>query len=199
MLLRSSTNLFYIVFLFSTCVTGNSRCLQPHKPVTKAQAAVVLTSGRMADAIDRELSRFEAENISRLLEEEEIRSELIQRGDIQRLWEEKLAKEQSQLLEAENALKIALRDLDDEKAAQKGSLIEHVKEKAAIDCQRQLLQNLKDEINVMHEKIASDGDTLQSEQRNLERCYADLLGKQDAIVEAKSILEAEKEATRIVR
>ncbi|XP_009389606.1 uncharacterized protein LOC103976132 isoform X4 [Musa acuminata AAA Group] len=178
---------------------GNIRRLQPHKPVTTAQAAVVLTSGRTADAIQRELSRLEAENISRLQEAEEIRCELVQRGDIQRFWEEKLAKEQERHFEVEKDLEVIFLDLEDEKASLDGRLAEYAKEKAALDCQQHLLQCLKDEVEGMNDKLASERANFISEQQSLERFSADLCGKKDGIVEAKSILEAEIEATRILR
>ncbi|CAL9201095.1 unnamed protein product [Musa hybrid cultivar] len=178
---------------------GNIRRLQPHKPVTTAQAAVVLTSGRTADAIQRELSRLEAENISRLQEAEEIRCELVQRGDIQRFWEEKLAKEQDRHFEVEKDLEVIFLDLEDEKASLDGRLAEYAKEKAALDCQQHLLQCLKDEVEGMNDKLASERANFISEQQSLERFSADLCGKKDGIVEAKSILEAEIEATRILR
>ncbi|KAJ8465666.1 hypothetical protein OPV22_028218 [Ensete ventricosum] len=178
---------------------GNIRRLQPHNPVTTAQAAVVLTSGRTADAIQRELSRLEAENISRLHEEEEIRCEFVQRGDIQRFWEETLAKEQDRHLEVEKGLDVIFLDLEDEKASLDGWLAEYAKEKAALDCQQHLVQFLKVEVEGMNDKLASERANFISEQQSLERFSADLCGKKDGIVEAKSILEAEIEATRILR
>ena len=91
-------------------LTGNIRRLQPLKPVTKAQAAVALTSGRMMEAIHAELSRLEAEDLSRQAEMEEIRSELLHRGEIQSFWEERLNKEQDRGIEVEKDLQVALFD-----------------------------------------------------------------------------------------
>ncbi|RWW64410.1 hypothetical protein BHE74_00028351 [Ensete ventricosum] len=172
---------------------------KPKENNSAAQAAVVLTSGRTADAIQRELSRLEAENISRLHEEEEIRCEFVQRGDIQRFWEETLAKEQDRHLEVEKGLDVIFLDLEDEKASLDGWLAEYAKEKAALDCQQHLVQFLKVEVEGMNDKLASERANFISEQQSLERFSADLCGKKDGIVEAKSILEAEIEATRILR
>ncbi|XP_074561290.1 uncharacterized protein LOC141817546 [Curcuma longa] len=178
---------------------GNIRRLQRCKPVTKAQAAVVLTSGRMAEAIQHEISRLEAEKMSRLHDEEEIRSELIQKGDIQRFWEGELEKEQDRFLVVEKELKVALLSMQDEKKALNDSLIDYVKEKGALACREKLQKCLKEEVDQMYDKLASERADLLSEQQNLERYSAELCGKQNVVVEAKSILEAEKEAIRLVR
>ncbi|XP_042432087.1 uncharacterized protein LOC122018741 isoform X2 [Zingiber officinale] len=177
---------------------GNIRRLQPCKPVTKAQAAVVLISGRMAEAIQHEISRLEAEKMSRLHDEEEIRSELIQKGDIQRFWEGELEKEQERFLVVEKELKVALLSLEDEKKALNDSLIDYVKEKGELTCREKLQKCLKEEVDQMYDNLASERADLLSEQQNLERYSTELCAKQDAVVEAKSILEAEKEAIRIV-
>lgn len=188
-----------MVYCASNMFAGNIRRLQPCKPVTKAQAAVVLTSGRMAEAIQHEISRLEAENMSRLHDEEEIRSELIQKGDIQRFWEGELEKEHDQFLVVEKELKVALLSLEDEKKAVNDSLIDYVKERGAFTCREKLLKCLKEEVDQMYDNLASERADLLCEQQNLERYSAELCGKQDAVVEAKLILEAEKEAIRIVR
>ncbi|XP_010905878.1 uncharacterized protein [Elaeis guineensis] len=179
-------------------VFGNIRRLQPLKPVTKAQAAVALTSGRMMEAIHAELSRLEAEDLSRQAEMEEIRSELLHRGEIQSFWEERLNKEQDRGIEVEKDLQVALFDLE-EKMAQDESFDDYLKEKAALDCQQQLLLSLTEEVDGVYGRLATERANITAEQESLEKLYVDLCGKQDAIREAKSILEAEKEAIQILR
>ncbi|XP_058087357.1 uncharacterized protein LOC131234467 isoform X2 [Magnolia sinica] len=180
-------------------VFGNSRRLQPRKPATKAQAAVALTSGRMAEAIRTELLRLEAENSSRQAEMEEIRSEILGRGEIQRFWEEKLNEERARGLEVEGDFHAAMHDLEKEKTVRDESLADFLKEKAALDCQRQLLSRLEEEINEMRERLAAERANFVAEQLSSGQLLVDLQAKQEAMVEAKSILQAEKEALRILR
>uniref|UniRef100_A0A2N9J883 SLH domain-containing protein n=1 Tax=Fagus sylvatica TaxID=28930 RepID=A0A2N9J883_FAGSY len=155
-------------------VFGQSKRFQPNKPSTKAQAAVTLTSGRMAEAIFTELVRLEAENAARLAEMEEIRSELLDRGDIQRFWDEKLIEVKTCGFEVE-------------------------KEKAAMDCQKQLVLSLKEEVDEMSEKLASERALYITEQCNLQNMRSELQDKREGLLDTKSILEAEKEALRILR
>lgn len=153
----------------------------------------------MAEVIRAELSRLEAENSSRLAEMEEIRAELIQRGEIPSYWDEKLKKEKDRELEAEKDLQTALDELEKEKSAEEESRASYLKEKAALDCQKQLLSALREEVDGLCDKLSAERANVMAEQLNLAKLHDDMRSKQDAIIEAKSILEAEKEALYILR
>ncbi|KAL6006879.1 hypothetical protein ACLOJK_032375 [Asimina triloba] len=179
-------------------VFGNTRRLQPQKPATVAQAAVSLTVGRMREAIDAELSRIDAENSSRQAEMEEIRSEILLRGEIQKFWAEKMDEEKAHRLEVEQDFQMATHDLEKEKIAQDESMADFLKEKAVLDCQRGLLLSLNVEVNEMREKLAAERVSFVAEQLSLGQLVAELQSKLEVLVEAKSRLEAEKEALRIL-
>ncbi|XP_062160060.1 uncharacterized protein LOC133867343 [Alnus glutinosa] len=180
-------------------VFGQSKRLQPNKPSTKAQAAVALTSGRMAEAIYTELARLEAESSARQAQMEDIRSELLDEGEIQRFWDQKLIEEKTHGLEVEKVYFAAVSDLEQEKFVQEKFFAEYLKEQAAMDCQRQLFLSLKEEVAEMSEKLASERTMYISELHNLQDMFSDLQTKQEGLLDTKSILEAEKEALRILR
>ncbi|XP_034201896.1 uncharacterized protein LOC117616627 isoform X2 [Prunus dulcis] len=180
-------------------VFGQCRRFQPNKPSTKAQAAVALASGRITEAISSELLRIKAENSARKAEMEDIRSELLDREDIQRFWNDKLNEEKTRGLEVEKAYLAALSDLEQEKILQEKNFAEILKEKAAMECQRQLLLSLKEEVNEISEKLASERSTYVAEKCDLQDMLSDLETKQESMLDAKSILEAEIEAIRILR
>lgn len=180
-------------------VFGKSRRFQPNKPSTKAQAAVALTSGRMAEAVQNELLRFEAESSARQAEMKAVWSELLERGDIKMLWDEKMNEEKIHGLEVEKAYLAAVGDLEQEKVVQGKHIADNLKEKVAMDCQRQLLLSLKEEVNEMSEKLASERALYVAEQCNLQDMLSNLESKQEGMLDTKSILKAEKEALRILR
>ncbi|KAK2635882.1 hypothetical protein Ddye_030674 [Dipteronia dyeriana] len=180
-------------------VFGQSKRFQPNKPSAKAQAAVALTSGRMTEAICIELLRLEAERSSKQAEMEEIRSELLDRGDIKRSWDEKLNEERSRGSEVEKLYASACDDLEQELIVQEKNCAVHLKEKAAMDCQRQLLLNLKEEVDLMSERLESERAMYMTEKSTLRDTLGDLQTRQEGLLDAKSILEAEKEAFRILR
>lgn len=180
-------------------VFGQSKRFQPNKPSTKAQVAVALTSGRMQEAISAELSRIEAENSARHAEAEEIRSELLSRGHIQRFWDEKLNEEKNRGIDVERLYHIEVKNLEEEELNQDRIYAEHLKEKAAMDCQKQLLLSLKKEVDEISEKLASERVIYVDERHVVEKLLKDLEFKHEEMLDTKSTLEAEKEALQILR
>lgn len=180
------------------CV-GYSRRFQPDKPVTKAQVAVALVSGRMSEAIHVELARVESERLSLEAELQEIRSELMLKGDIERFWEEKVSQEKARGAIVGRHLMEVMAALEEERRNQEDGWPEFLKEQAALDCQQKLLTNLKVEVDDMSNMLMSEKEKFLIEQINLEEQFAESLARKDAVVEAKSVLEAEIEAVRIFR
>ncbi|KAJ1386670.1 hypothetical protein SESBI_40595 [Sesbania bispinosa] len=176
-----------------------SKRFQPNKPSTKAQAAVALTSGRMKEAISSELSRIEAENSARQAEAEEIRSELLSRGDIQKFWDEKLSEEKNHGFDVERFYHEAVSNLEEEKINQDKINAEYLKEKAAMDCQKQLLVSLKKEVDEISEKLESERAEFVDEKHIVQKLLKDLEFKHEQMLDTKSTLEAEKEALQILR
>lgn len=179
--------------------SGQGKRFQPNKPCTTAQAAVALTSGRMEGAIHSELSRLEAECSLRQIAMDEIRSELLERGDIQKYWDKIYEEEKRRGVEVENSYVVAVQDLDQQKTVQENILAEYMKEKAALDCQKQLLFSLKEEIDDMFERLEIERAKYIDEQQSVQNMRGDLQAKYDGLLDTKSILEAEIEAVRILR
>ncbi|KAI3816482.1 hypothetical protein L1987_16180 [Smallanthus sonchifolius] len=180
-------------------VFGQIKRFQPGKPCTKAQAAVALTSGRITDSILHEFSKLEAENSSRALAMKEIKSEILERGEIQRFWEKKLAEERNRFLEVEAAYLEALKDLENQKINQDNIVGNYLKEEAALDCQKQLLYSLKEEVDEMNQRLACERAEYVDEQHKIRSIVSELEVKYEKILDSKSILEAELEALRILR
>ncbi|KAL4316096.1 hypothetical protein HN51_070049 [Arachis hypogaea] len=180
-------------------VFGQSKRFQPNKPSSNAQVAVALTSGRMKEAISAELSRIEAENSVRRAEAEEIRFELLSRGDIQKFWDQKYSEEKNRGVDLERIYHDAVNTLEEEKSNQDKIYAEYLKEKAAMDCQKQLLLNLKKEVDEISERLASERVIYLDENQTVQKLLSDLKSKHEEILDTKSTLEAEKEALQILR
>ncbi|GFZ21315.1 hypothetical protein Acr_29g0004770 [Actinidia rufa] len=166
-------------------VFGQLKRFQPDKPSTKAQAAVALTSGRMIQAIHADLSRLDAENSWRQNAMEEIRSDILNRGDIQSCWDGKLEEERIRAFEVDGVYLAAIYDLEQERMVQENTLAQYLKEKAAMDCQNQLLLSLKEEVNEMSERLACEKAQQADEQRNLQHLLTDSEVKLEGILDAK--------------
>ncbi|KAL4178951.1 hypothetical protein AMTRI_Chr13g117710 [Amborella trichopoda] len=180
-------------------VFGQSRRFQPRKPVTKAQAAVALTSGRAAEAIQVELIRLEAEKMEREANMKDIRSELLQKGEIQQFWEEKKNNLKIYWLGVERDYQEAVKDLQEEREKRDETLDEWSKERVAIVCRKELLSEIKREVDEMTAKLASERERLSRERQILNEMLGEVQSRWGDVVEAKSVLEAEIEAIRILR
>ncbi|GMJ05716.1 hypothetical protein like AT3G25680 [Hibiscus trionum] len=180
-------------------VFGQSKRFQSNKPSSKPQAAVALTSGRMADAISNVLLKLEMESSSKRAEMKEIKSVLLEKGEIQRFWNEKLDEERARGSEVEELYLSAVQDLEQEKIVQEKCAAESLKEKAAMDCQRQLVSSLKEEVAEMSERLASERTMYVTERTKLLDMLSGLQSKLEGMLDAKSILEAEIEAIKILK
>lgn len=89
--------------------------------------------------------------------------------------------------------------IDQQKTVQENILAEYMKEKAALDCQKQLLFSLKEEIDDMFERLEIERAKYIDEQQSVQNMRGDLQAKYDGLLDTKSILEAEIEAVRILR
>uniref|UniRef100_A0ACD6AIQ8 Uncharacterized protein n=1 Tax=Avena sativa TaxID=4498 RepID=A0ACD6AIQ8_AVESA len=180
-------------------VFGNTRRLQHHMPVTKAQAAAALTSGRMEEVIHDELNKLEAENESRRSVMGEIMEELINRGEIKHYWEDKMKKEQDRELDVDKHLQHVLHELANERTVQEKEISVLLKERKALECQNQELECLRSEVDSMYDRLAMESLEVMADEQNLEKLSSDVSSKHEAVTEAKSFLEAEKEALTMLR
>ncbi|MED6212317.1 hypothetical protein PIB30_082178 [Stylosanthes scabra] len=180
-------------------VFGQSKRFQPNKPSSNAQVAVALTSGRMKEAISAELSRIEAENSVRQAEAEEIRFEVLSRGEIRTFWDHKFSEEKNRGVDVERIYHDAVNTLEEEKSNQDKIYAEYLKEKAAMDCQKQLLLNLKKEVDDISERLASERVIYLDENHTVQKLLGDLKSNLEEMLDTKSTLEAEKEALQILR
>ncbi|KAK8604191.1 hypothetical protein V6N13_042453 [Hibiscus sabdariffa] len=180
-------------------LTRQSKRFQPNKPSSKAQAAVALTSGRMAEAISNELLKLEMESSLKRAEMKEIKSELLERGEIQSFWIEKLDEERARGSEVEKLYFSAVQDLEQEKIVQEKFAADSLKEKAAMDCQRQLVSSLKEDVAEMSDRLASERAMYITERSKLQDMFSGLQSRLEGILDTKSILEAEIEAIKILK
>ncbi|KAL3582083.1 hypothetical protein D5086_016415 [Populus alba] len=67
---------------------------------------------------------------------------------------------------------------------------EYLKEKAAMDCQRQLLLRLKEKVDGVSERLASERSVYVAKQCNLQEFLSELQLKQGRMLDTISILES---------
>ncbi|KAE8666100.1 Cytochrome b561/ferric reductase transmembrane family protein [Hibiscus syriacus] len=142
-----------------------------------------------------EQSRYQGQRA----EMKEIKSELLEKGEIQSFWNEKLDEERARGSEVEKLYFLAVQDLEQEKIVQEKYAAESLKEKAAMDCQWLLVSSLKEEVAQMSGRLASERTMYVTERSKLQDMHNALQSKLEGILDAKSILEAEIKAIKILK
>jgi DNA repair exonuclease SbcCD ATPase subunit len=153
----------------------------------------------MEEVIHDELNRLEAEKQSRRSVMGEIMEELINRGDIKKYWEVKMKKEQDREFEVDKHLQGVLHELANEKTDREKQIAVLLKERTALECQNQELATLRSEVDGMYDRLATESLEVMADEENIEKLSSDVSSKHQAVTEAKSFLEAEKEALTMLR
>lgn len=153
----------------------------------------------MQEFVKAEISRLEAEKVSREIELRELRREILERGEIKQYWERKIEEERNRGVEVDADYHSTIKALEEEKSLQESSSAELVKQKAALECQEQLLSSLKAEVKEMSESLSLEKAKYIEELSDVQATRNELQVKYDELLNAKSILEAEIEALRILR
>ncbi|EPS62346.1 hypothetical protein M569_12446, partial [Genlisea aurea] len=180
-------------------VFGRCKRFQTRKPCTKAQAAVALNSGRMRRLADEEIARIEAEAFTRESELREVTSEVAEKGDIKRYWDRRFEEERNRGVTVETEYRFAADDLQREKSFLENASLETAKQRASLDCQRELLSGLRSEVEEMSEKLSFEKGKCIDEGLGLKESRRDLEAELDRLRDAESILESQVEAVRILR
>ncbi|KAJ8900504.1 hypothetical protein K2173_025281 [Erythroxylum novogranatense] len=114
-------------------------------------------------------------------------------------WDGKKDEERRRGLHVEEIYTKTLHELEQDKILQIQTSADCTKEKAAMECQRQLLSSLKEDVVKLSAKLASERAAYVVEHCSVNELFGDLQTKQERMLNTKSILEAEIEALRILR
>lgn len=153
----------------------------------------------MTEFVKAEISRLDAEKVLREIELRELRREILERGEIKQYWEKKMEEERNRRVEMDMEYHSAIKALEEEKSLQESGSAELVKQKAALECQEQLLSSLEAELKEMSERLSLDKAKYIEELSGIQDTRHELQAKYEELLDAKSILEAEIEALRILR
>lgn len=153
----------------------------------------------MEKLIHEELTRIEVETRLKLSEMEDIKRQLTQKGDIEKIWKARIEKEREKETKSQEALKSALLELRRERKEREEGLSVNMKEKIALEGERAILLGLKKEIDELSERVIDENSQVTSEKMSINKIYLDVNGKYESLIGTKSRLEAEKEAVHVLR
>ncbi|KAH9305513.1 hypothetical protein KI387_009917, partial [Taxus chinensis] len=178
---------------------GYCRRFQPHKPVTKGQALISITSGRVAAMVSEELSRLEAENSAKEAVMKEILSEMISRGEIKSFWEKNIVRAKQQRVETEKILDLAVSELKRERAEEESRMPSLQKAKAQLEFEHKFLSSLMKEIFELERKVDNEEIDALFEKEHLEKLKTKAQLEIEALSRSKLLAETEKKAVTLFR
>nr|KYP74785.1 hypothetical protein KK1_007477 [Cajanus cajan] len=178
---------------------GYTRLFQPHKPVTKAQAAIALAARDAFDVINEELARIEAETLAENAVASHSALVAQIEKDINASFEEKLSIEREKINAVERMAEEAICELERLRAEREEDIISLIKERAAIETQRDVFSSLRHEAEDQLQNLIGNRVEIAYEKERISKL------RELAEVENKDItrlqyeLEIERKALSMVR
>ncbi|KAG4397898.1 hypothetical protein GLYMA_10G234000v4 [Glycine max] len=173
---------------------GYTRLFQPHKPVTKAQAAIALAAGDAFDIVNEELACFESES----MDENAVASHsaLVAQveKDINASLEQKLSIEREKINAVERMAEEARCELERLRAEREEERISLIEERAAIESERNVFSRLKHEVEDQLQNLISDKVEIAYEKDRISKLreLAEVQNKE--ITQLQYELEVERKA-----
>ncbi|KAH1139732.1 hypothetical protein GYH30_028894 [Glycine max] len=178
---------------------GYTRLFQPHKPVTKAQAAIALAAGDAFDIVNEELACFESES----MDENAVASHsaLVAQveKDINASLEQKLSIEREKINAVERMAEEARCELERLRAEREEERISLIEERAAIESERNVFSRLKHEVEDQLQNLISDKVEIAYEKDRISKLreLAEVQNKE--ITQLQYELEVERKALSMAR
>ncbi|XP_020093779.1 uncharacterized protein LOC109713908 isoform X1 [Ananas comosus] len=178
---------------------GYTRLFQPDKPVTKAQAAVALSTGDASEVVSEELARIEAEKLAETAVNAHTALVAQVEKDLNASFEKELLKEREKIeaLEklAEEA-RIELEKLRREREEENNALI---KGRAAVESEMEVLSRLRHEVEEQLQSLMSDKAEISFERERINKLRKEAENENQVIVQLQYELEVERKALSMAR
>ncbi|KAL9317582.1 hypothetical protein ACSQ67_014099 [Phaseolus vulgaris] len=178
---------------------GYTRLFQPHKPVTKAQAAVALATGDAFDIVNEELPRIEAESMADKAVAFHRALVAQVEKDINASFEQKLSIEREKINVVERMAKEATCELERLRAEREEDIISLIKERAAFESERVIFSRLRHEANDHLQNLMSDKVEIAYEKKRISKLRELAENEKKEIKRLLYELEVERKALSMAR
>ncbi|KAK6117634.1 hypothetical protein DH2020_048596 [Rehmannia glutinosa] len=160
-----------------TLAFGYTRLFQPEKPVTKAQAAIALSTGDASAIVSEELARIEAESMA-----------------------EKAVTAHSVLVaQVEKDLNASKKRSGEIKVCEEEESLSLMKERAAVDSEMEVLSKLRREVEEQLQTLMSDKLEISYEKERMNKLRRDAETENQEITRLQYELEVERKALSMAR
>lgn len=182
-----------------SCSSGYTRLFQPDKPVTKAQAAIALTTGEAAEMVAEELARIEAESMADAAVAAHTALVAQVEQDLNASFEMELALEKQKVDAVEKLAleaKLELEKLRREREEENSTLI---RGRAAVESEMEVLSKLRNEVEEQLQSLMGNKMEMAFEREKIIKLRKEAEKENDAIVQLQYELEVERKALSMAR
>lgn len=178
---------------------GYTRLFQPDKPVTKAQAAVALATGEAAELVSEELARIEAESLADTAVATHAALEAQVQKDLNASFEKELELEREKVEVSQRLAEDAISELERIKGEREEERYSLLKERAALDSEREFLSKLRHELEEQLQIFLTNKLEISNERDQVTRLLKEAENDKYALVQIRSEVEVEKKALALAR
>ncbi|CAN6970286.1 unnamed protein product [Brassica rapa subsp. trilocularis] len=178
---------------------GYTRLFQPHKPVTKAQAAIALSNGEASVIVSEELARIEAESAAE--KAVSVHNALVAEveKDINASFEKELYIEREKIEVIEIMAEQVKVELDQLREKREEESLALVKERAAVESEMEVLSRLRREAEEKLEALMRNKAEISFEKEKVSSLRKDVEEESQRITKLQYELEVERKALSMAR
>ncbi|KAF8049584.1 hypothetical protein N665_2173s0001 [Sinapis alba] len=178
---------------------GCTRLFQPHKPVTKAQAAIALSNGEASDIVTEELARIEAESMAEKAVSAHNALVAEVEKDVNASFEKELSLEREKIEAVEKMAEQVKLELEQLREKREEENLVLVKERAAVDSEMEVLSRLRREAEEKLEDLMSNKAEISFEKEKVSSLRKEAEEESQRISKLQYELEVERKALSMAR
>ncbi|CAN7089801.1 unnamed protein product [Brassica rapa subsp. narinosa] len=178
---------------------GYTRLFQPHKPVTKAQAAIALSNGEASDIVSEELARIEAESAAEKAVSAHNALVAEVEKDINASFEKELYIEREKIEVIEIMAEQIKVELDQLREKREEESLALVKERAAVESEMEVPSRLRREAEEKLEALMRNKAEISFEKEKVSSLRKDVEEESQRITKLQYELEVERKALSMAR
>ncbi|CAE6117382.1 unnamed protein product [Arabidopsis arenosa] len=178
---------------------GCTRLFQPHKPVTKGQAAIALSSGEASDIVSEELARIEAESMAEKAVSAHNALVAEVEKDVNASFEKELSMEREKIEAVEKMAELAKVELEQLREKREEENLALVKERAAVESEMEVLSRLRRDAEEKLEDLMSNKAEISFEKERVFNLRKEAEEESQRISKLQYELEVERKALSMAR
>ena len=187
------------LFSSSSSSSGYTRLFQPNKPVTKAQAAIALTTGEAAEIVGEELARIETESMAEAAVAAHSALVAQVEEDLNASFGKELAMEKQRAEAVEKLAREAKLELEKLRQEREEENEKLIRSRAAVDSEMEMLSKMRNELEEQLQNLMGSRMETAFEKERILSLRRESEKENEAIAQLQYELEVERKALSMAR